>query len=198
MNEVLLLSGGMDSAALAAWRRPTACVFIDYGQLPAEGERRSSGAVCKALGLDLETITADCSAVGAGTLAHQGAGLDVAPTAEWWPFRNQLLVTLGASLAVRTGGATLLLGLVREDGGRHADGRTEFVEVLDRLLSMQEGEVRLSAPAIGMSTAELVHASGMGDSVLGWTHSCHVSPWTCGRCAGCHKRRGVLEELGRL
>lgn len=199
MIEVLLLSGGMDSAALAAWRRPAACLFIDYGQRPANGEKRSSAAVCDALGLELWTLAADCSAAGAGSLADDGATVPGAPSAEWWPFRNQLLVTLGAAFAVRAGQATkLILGAVAEDGGRHADGRPEFVDALDRLLGLQEGGTRLAAPAIGMTTAELVTVSGISDDVLGWTHSCHVSPWACGSCAGCTKRHEVLGKLGRL
>lgn len=198
MSELLLLSGGVDSAALAAWRRPAACLFIDYGQRPAEGERRAATAVCDALGIPLEGVQADCSSVGSGSLASVEVGQASGPTAEWWSFRNQLLVTLGASLAVRGGETTLLIGTVRDDGHRHADGRPEFVEALDRLLSQQEGGVRLSAPAIEMTTVELVQASGIADSVLAWTHSCHVSSWACGCCTGCQKRQGMLSDLGRL
>ena len=198
MNELLLLSGGMDSAALAAWRQPASCLFIDYGQRPAEGERRAAAAVCDALDIPLQSVRADCSSVGAGTLAGIELGPASAPTAEWWPFRNQLLVTLGASLAVRREGTTLLIGTVRDDGDRHADGQPEFVEALDRLLILQEGAVRLSAPALEVTTMELVQASGIEDSVLAWTHSCHVSSWACGWCTGCQKRQGVLSDLGRL
>ncbi|MDP1807908.1 MAG: 7-cyano-7-deazaguanine synthase, partial [Acidimicrobiales bacterium] len=102
MSEWLLLSGGMDSAAIAAWRRPARCVFIDYGQRPAAGEERAAGAVTDALGLALTVVHADCSAVGAGALAARPPAAH-SPSAEWWPFRNQLLVTLGGALAVRDG-----------------------------------------------------------------------------------------------
>lgn len=198
MSDLLLLSGGMDSAAVAAWRRPAACLFIDYGQRPAKGEHRSATAVCAALGIPLRSVKADCSSVGSGTLAGSDAVQGSAPTAEWWPFRNQLLVTLGASFAVRNEGATVLIGTVRDDGDRHADGRPTFVEALDRLLSLQEGGVRLQAPALDLTTAELVETSGISDRVLAWTHSCHVDSSACGSCSGCQKRRSVLEVLGRL
>jgi hypothetical protein len=41
LSEVLLLSGGIDSSALAAWRRPTQTLVIDYGQISAPGEIQS-------------------------------------------------------------------------------------------------------------------------------------------------------------
>ena len=37
----MLLSGGMDSIAVAYWRRPSLAITIDYGQVPAAGELRS-------------------------------------------------------------------------------------------------------------------------------------------------------------
>jgi 7-cyano-7-deazaguanine synthase len=197
VSEWLLLSGGMDSAALAAWRRPARCVFVDYGQRPAAGEERAAGAVAGALGLAMTVVRADCSAVGAGPLAgRQPAGLS--PNAEWWPFRNQLLVTLGGSVAVRDGATALVIGTVSGDGGRHADGTPEFVAGLGALMARQEGGLRLLAPAIEMTPVELVSCSGIGDEVLGWTHSCHRAASACGSCSGCWKRRVTLDELGRL
>lgn len=38
----LLLSGGLDSTAIAAWQRPDVCVTVDYGQRPARGELAAS------------------------------------------------------------------------------------------------------------------------------------------------------------
>lgn len=195
---MLLLSGGMDSAAIAAWRRPARCLFIDYGQLPAAGEKRSAIAVCAALDVPIQTVTANCSAVGAGTLVGNFDRTTSAPTPEWWPFRNQLLVTLAAAFAARSEGSIVLIGTVRDDGGRHADGRPAFVDALDALLSQQEGGVHLRAPAIEMSGGELIEASGIADNVLAWTHSCHVASSACGSCTGCRKRRNVLDDLGRL
>lgn len=198
MSELLLLSGGLDSAALASWCRPAGCVFVDYGQRASSGEKRSAQAVADALGLPLETVAADCSAVGAGTLLDSSQRLGVAPTPEWWPFRNQLLVTLAAAVAVRSGKKTILIGTVCEDASRHADGSPEFMKVLDALLACQEGGLRLRAPAHALTTAELIERSGIADEVLGWTHSCHFASTACGCCNGCRRRLGVLKEIGRL
>jgi len=47
MSDLLLLSGGIDSVAIAAWKRPEICLTIDYGQRSARAEIRSSMQVCK-------------------------------------------------------------------------------------------------------------------------------------------------------
>lgn len=196
MSDLLLLSGGIDSSALAAWRRPAQTLVIDYGQISAAGEIAAARAVAHELGLPVEVLHADCSAVGSGLLAGNDAD-PAAPVPEWWPFRNQLLVTLAAAWALPRGLHRVLVGSVAGDD-RHADGKVEFYAQLDQLTAAQEGEIRVEVPAIRLTTVELVTQSGIADSALGWTHSCHRSSVACGDCPGCIKRREVLHELGRL
>jgi 7-cyano-7-deazaguanine synthase len=195
MTQALLLSGGMDSAAIAWWRRPELCVFIDYGQRPARAERRAAAAVADACGSTFRAIAVDCSAIGSGLLAGT-TPMDLAPGPEWWPYRNQLLVTLAASVAIRHGSTALLIGTIAEDSA-NGDGTERFVEALDAVLACQEGGLRLSAPAIGMSARDLVGVSGIPDEVLGWTHSCFVSDIPCLKCRGCTKHLTTLDRSGR-
>jgi 7-cyano-7-deazaguanine synthase len=197
VSEVLLLSGGIDSSALARWRPPARALYVDYGQTPAAGEERAARQVALGLSIPFDVLRADCRALGSGILASKPPLL-VAPSPEWWPFRNQLLVTLAAGWAVGQGFDSLVLGIVRSDRERHADGRPGFVKALDDLLTLQEGHVHLQAPAIELSSAELLERSGMPDSVLAWTHSCHRAELACGECPGCQKRASVLRAAGRL
>ena len=194
---VLLLSGGLDSTALAALVRPALCLAIDYGQRSAVGELRAAAAICRALNLALETLTLDLGGLGGGLLKNEDP-VPGAPSPEWWPYRNQILVTAAASVAVRAGLPQVLAGTVAGDGARHIDGRPAFYQALDRLISMQEGGIRVRAPAIGETSAELVRRSGLTEDVLGWTVSCHRASFPCGDCPGCRKRSQVLSELGIL
>ncbi|MFN0252717.1 MAG: 7-cyano-7-deazaguanine synthase [Kofleriaceae bacterium] len=190
----LLLSGGMDSTAIAFWKRPSIAVTIDYGQLPARGEIDASAAVCADLDIRHEVLRVDCSSIGAGDLAGR-APLQLSPVPEWWPFRNQLLVTLAAARLISEGIDTLMLGTVRSDGV-HADGTIEFVSRMNALLMMQEGAIQLLAPAIELTSAELVRTSGIPFEILAWSHSCHRSNLACGYCRGCHKHFDTMKELG--
>lgn len=194
-RRALLLSGGVDSAALAALLRPEAAFVIDYGQVCARAEVSAAEALAGQLGIPLTIVRADCSAVGSGDLSARAALPDVSPSREWWPYRNQLLASLAAPAALAQGCTELIFGTVITDAF-HADGRPEFFTALDALLRQQEGALGVSAPAAQWTSVELIQRAEVGLEVLGWTHSCHVSSVPCGVCRGCAKRFGVLAEAG--
>lgn len=194
MKTGLLLSGGMDSLCIAWWKRPDVAITIDYGQLPAAAEIAASGAICKQLGIEHHVIRVDCRALGSGDMAGEKANTH-APASDWWPYRNQLLTTLAAMRAIALGVTHLWLGTVQSDGS-HRDGTPEFIDALGKLLSLQEGAMTVEAPAIHLSTSELVCLSGVMPGQLAWAHSCHKANVACGSCRGCYKYFDVLRELG--
>ena len=194
MSDVLLLSGGIDSVAIAAWLRPAVCLTVDYGQRSAAAEFRASEQVCKDLHLSHEMLAARISSLGSGDMSGPTPSQH-SKHSEFWPFRNQYLITLGAMLAIKRSCDRVLIGTVATDK-RHLDGSQHFLESLDRVLAMQEGYVRLFAPALSLTTVELVHASNIAPATLGWSHSCHVGELACGLCHGCHKHAAVMTELG--
>lgn len=195
MKAALLLSGGMDSIALAWWKRPDLAITVDYGQRAAEGEIQASAQVAKELGIAHEVVRVDCSSLGSGDMAGSEAD-GAAPTSEWWPYRNQMLITLVGMRAIARQVNTLYIGTVRSDGGNHADGTAEFVHKMNDLMSYQEGHLRVSAPGIEYSTAELVRVAGVPPGTLAWAHSCHKANIACGYCRGCNKYRETYLELG--
>ncbi|WP_042788232.1 7-cyano-7-deazaguanine synthase [Mycobacteroides abscessus] len=199
MRRVLLLSGGIDSAALAAWVRPDHCLHVDYGQRPAAAEARAARQIAADLALPFAAVSVPAAAIGAGLMAED-AGSPPLPNVspEWWPYRNQLLITIAAAWGVRRGYEGVLIGTVASDGTRHADGGAEFRMTMDALLALQEGGVRLQAPAAHLRAPELIAESGISDAVLGWTHSCHRANLPCANCPGCLKHIEALHEAGRL
>jgi 7-cyano-7-deazaguanine synthase len=189
----LLLSGGVDSVALAYWKRPEIAITVDYGQRAAVTEISVSRHICELLGVVHHVVTADCSSLGSGDMAG-AAPLANAPVSEWWPYRNQLLATLAGMKALAIGASELMLGSVSSDN-IHVDGTAKFYETLSALMAMQEGRLMVSAPALDLTTAELVQSSGISRDLLAWAHSCHTSPLACGDCRGCYKHQRVMEEL---
>ena len=171
---------------------PDVGIVVDYGQLPAKGELRSARSIAKRIGLALETISIDCSSLGSGDLAGSKASRH-APIPEWWPYRNQLLVTLAAPVALKLGVDEVLLGTVSTDR-QHADGSAEFIAALNHLMVIQEGGLRVSAPGIDRTSAELVRDSRIDATILAWTHSCHMASFACGQCRGCVKRAAVIRD----
>lgn len=193
MKTALLLSGGMDSIALAYWLRPEVTITVDYGQRPAGAEIRAATTVSSELEIDHHIVSADLSALGSGDMAGTAA-LSIAKVLEWWPYRNQMLVTLAAMKVIGFGIRRLLIGTLKTDH-HHADGRPEFIRAMDALLRCQEGEIRLEAPAIEMSAVELLQTSCVPLELLAWAHSCHVGDYACGLCQGCRKHYETMAEL---
>lgn len=190
----LLFTGGLDSTALAWMLKPDKLVFFDYGQRPAKGEERASRAVAAAVGIDLDVRRIDLSAFGHGTMSVSGAPLASESKApEFWPYRNQMLITLVAMTYAAEPLTEISVGTVVGDDA-HPDGSREFVSAIDGLVGLQSG-VRVLAPAINMTTPQLVRKAGVPKSVLGWTFSCHTGEWACGSCRGCNKHRQVIECL---
>lgn len=180
--------------ALAHWIRPDVAVTVDYGQLPAAAEIEVAATTCSSLGIRHEIVRVDCRALGVGHLAGQVETGRLAPTPEWWPYRNQLLVTLAGMRMVNEGLSEVMLGTVASDS-THADGRPEFLTAMDALMAAQEGRVRVSAPAAAMTAVELVLRSGVPDDMLERSFSCHASEYPCGQCRGCAKREEVLTAV---
>lgn len=189
---LLLFSGGIDSTALAYQERPDVCLTVDYGQRPAAGEIRAAAALTCHMGLRHEVVVVDFSNLGLGPLAGRQPA-EVAQAPEWWPYRNQMLITIAGMRFIAEGLKEIMFGAVATDV--HADGKTPFIRTVDRLMSLQEGGVRVVAPARRMHPLALVRKSGLPHDLLGATFSCHVLDTPCGTCRGCEKHAGLIARL---
>ncbi|TXF87540.1 7-cyano-7-deazaguanine synthase [Neolewinella aurantiaca] len=192
-NKLLLLSGGMDSIAVAHWKKPKYAVTIDYGQKPAKAEISAAKSVCATLKIEHFVINANCSDLGSGDLSDNPQ-ISVGPVSEWWPYRNQLLLTLAAMKALHLDVKQLIIGSVSTDS-IHVDGTLEFYREINELISMQEGNLIVETPAISMTTTELIKTSKVPYSTLLYAHSCHKSNHPCMHCRGCQKYLYNIQQL---
>lgn len=184
----------MDSIALAYWKRPKYAFTINYGQKPAKSEIKAAEQISSYLGIEHHIINVDCSNLGSGDM-NSTLPLSISPITEWWPYRNQLLVTLACMKGLSYGITELLVGSVLTDTS-HKDGSIEFYSKLTDLIEYQEGSIKVSAPAIQMNTIELIEKSKIPISLLLWAHSCHTSNEPCMNCNGCKKYLHTLQSIG--
>lgn len=191
--KLLLFSGGVESTCLAVLHRPDILLTIDYGQVSAAGELRAAAHIAGKLGLRHEIIEAPLRELGTGDLAGCAADKNAKVT-EAWPFRNQMLITLAAIRYEREGLREIMIGTVKSDSV-HSDGSREFISSLECTLQIQNSHLSILAPAIDMTTLELVDASGVARDLLGWAFSCHTSPVACGLCRGCNKTVELFDAL---
>lgn len=193
---ILLLSGGTDSTCLAYYLRPELCITFDYGQVTASREIRVSKSICKTLKLTHRSYRVNLKRFGAGIMTGTRHGL-AGHAPEWWPYRNQILITMGAMIGFNCGAQELLIGCVRTDR-QHKDGNPKFIRAMDKVLREQEGSMRLNAPAISLSTQKLIDVTQTPIEVLALSFSCHVSNYPCGQCRGCKKNSMALRHARKM
>lgn len=194
-KSAILLSGGMDSIAIAYWKKPDIAITIDYGQKCAEAEIQTSSYIASKLGMEHHVIRVDCSLLGSGTLTDNGQ-IENAPSEEWWPYRNQLLVTLACMKCIKFGVTKIYVGSVKQDGDRHKDGTKHFYKLLSNLVEYQEGHIKIEMPASELDTIDLIKESKVPVSLLLQSHSCHTSNTPCLKCSGCYKNYSIRLKLG--
>jgi 7-cyano-7-deazaguanine synthase len=192
--KLLLFSGGLDSTALAHWLRPDRLLFIDYGQKSAAGEMAAAQQIASELKLEIDIRVANCRTFGAGEMADGPVLSSEAP--EFWPYRNQLLLTLAAMAYAIEHPLSIIIGTVKTDRV-HPDGRPAFLSRMRSVLRAQ-GDVLLEAPAINMTSNELQETAAVPFEILAWSFSCHRGNRACGQCRGCHKHYETLARREQM
>lgn len=193
IKKAVLLSGGVDSICLTYGIKPHIAYTIDYGQTVAEREIYVSEFICKELGIEHKCIKVDCRRLGSGTLAN-AKNHNLSPSAEWWPYRNQLLITLACMQGIKDDVQELYLASVKSDSF-HKDGTKEFYDFVNTLVEYQEGKMKIFCPTLNYYSHELVDIFNVPTELLTIAHSCHISNTACGKCSGCIKQLKIRYEL---
>ena len=190
MSVVVLCSGGLDSALMAALFREQAIqqwpLFIDYGQLSAEREYRSCVALCGRLGLEspeVFDVRGYASVIKSGlTDASRDVFLDA-----FTPGRNLLFLTLAASYAHRRSSNSVAIGLLKEDTCLFPDQSESFINAAELVIREALGtQVSILMPLRQFSKRDVVEASRQYG--IGATYSCHAgSSEPCGICVACRE-----------
>lgn len=187
--KALLFSGGLDSTCIAKLEQPDVLITIDYGQRQAQGELAAAKQIAKAFGLPHRIVVARPEGCGQGLMAGKRPSKRFPP--EWWPLRNQYLLTVGAMLLESTSASKLLIGTVVTDV-QLSDGNPSFIASFNELLRAQKSSVSVKAPAIKMTSQQLFRRAKLDRSIAGWVFSCHVGPKACGICRGCRKSAELI------
>ncbi|AQX87370.1 7-cyano-7-deazaguanine synthase [Elizabethkingia bruuniana] len=194
MKQAVLLSGGIDSICLTYGIKPDIAYTIDYGQRVAGREIYVSKYICQKLGIEHKIIHINCSSLGTGSLAGT-ENINIAPSEEWWPYRNQLLITFASMQAIKDKVSSLFLASVKSDNF-HKDGTSIFYQLIHNLVSYQEGSINIYCPTLEYYSHELVTKYNVPIDLLTIAHSCHISNLACGKCSGCLKQLKVRYEIG--
>ncbi|HYT73333.1 MAG TPA: 7-cyano-7-deazaguanine synthase QueC [Vicinamibacterales bacterium] len=212
---VLLLSGGLDSYTAGAIARADGyelyALSIRYGQVherEIEAARRVGKSLDVARHLELDV---PLSKIGGSALVGDGEipkdrrldGAEIPST--YVPARNTVFLSLAMAWAEVIGADAIVIGVNALDYSGYPDCRPEYLRAFERVAALatragvEGGRLRILAPLIDLSKAEIIRrgiALGLDYEL---THSCYdprPDGRPCGRCDSCRLRAKGFAEAG--
>ncbi len=210
MKAVVLLSGGLDST-LVTTMAVRECESVHpisfyYGQKHAV-ELGSAVAVASFFRLTLKyQEIADVFEGSNSALVDDVEIPDisydeivgVSPT--YVPFRNGSFISLASAYAMTVGADVVMIGAHAEDarGWAYPDCSPEFIGAMTAAVYIGTyGKVRLVAPLLTMTKADIVRKSDEVGSPMHLTRSCYKKEdIACGTCPTCQSRLAAFEVAG--
>lgn len=211
---VVLLSGGLDSATVAAQAIADGfsviALSIRYGQRH-ERELLAATQLVPTLGLAEHVVLevnlgrwgGSALTDGAIAIPTQGVETGVIP-ATYVPGRNTVFIAIALSLAEARGAEAIYLGINAVDYSGYPDCRPEYLEAFQRLAALSskagiEGKApKLVAPLVQNSKVDIVRRALALGVPIEHTWSCYQGgEIPCGQCDACRIRDRALVEAGR-
>jgi len=214
---VVLVSGGLDSATVAAIAAQRGfCIHaltLQYGQRHAieiEAAKRVARAVGAAnhivQSIDLRAfggsaLTDDIEVPKSESVEEMAAGIPVT----YVPARNTIFLSLALAYAEVVGAFDIFIGVNAVDYSGYPDCRPAFIEAFEKLatLATKAGaggrEMRIHAPLMTMSKADIIRAGSRIGVDYSMTHSCYdpaEGVLSCGRCDSCLLRLKGFADAG--
>jgi 7-cyano-7-deazaguanine synthase len=215
---ICLLSGGLDSSTCLALARregyECCALSFDYGQRHRI-ELEAAARVARALGasrhevvrLDLRRIghsalTDDLSVPKGRSAQDMSHGIPVT----YVPARNTIFLSFALAWAEVLGAPDIFIGVNALDYSGYPDCRPEYIKAFESMANLAtkdsiEGRlrIRIHAPLIRLSKAEIVKLGSELGLDFSLTHSCYdpdAKGRPCGQCDACLLRRKGFEEAG--
>ncbi len=209
---VVLLSGGMDSAAVVALAQEQGfavhALSVRYGQRHTS-ELAAAARVAQALGVVAhKVVDVDLRSIGGSALTDDidvpeagGAGIPVT----YVPARNTIMLSLALGWGEVLGANDLFCGVNAVDYSGYPDCRPEFIDAFEKLANLAtkagvEGAgLRVHAPLQFLSKANIVREGVRLGVDFGLTVSCYRADdagRACGHCDACQLRAAGFADAG--
>ena len=212
---VVLLSGGLDSATVAAIARRDGydiyALSFRYGQRHAI-ELEAAATIAAAFGaIEHRVVDIDLRAFGGSALTDDidvpKAGVDTSTIpVTYVPARNTIFLSFALAWAEVLGVDDIFIGVNALDYSGYPDCRPEYLaayEAMARLATKagveSDREVHIRAPLIDMTKADIIRAGGELGVDYSVTISCYdptMDGRACGECDACRLRQKGFAEAG--
>jgi 7-cyano-7-deazaguanine synthase len=214
MQAVVLLSGGLDSATVAAMARAVGREFhalsFDYGQrhrIELEAAARiadHSGALDHRVCLLDTEIFRGSALTGSIAVPKDELGAAGIPVT-YVPARNMIFLALAVGFAESHQADEIWIGVNAVDYSGYPDCRPAFVRSFQQVIEngtrsgIERGSPRIVAPLIELTKAEIIRKGVELGVDYSLTHSCYdpdESGAACGRCDSCLLRSRGFAAAG--
>lgn len=212
---VVLLSGGLDSAACLYWAKArgyrASALAVRYGQRHAR-ELASARALARRAGAPLHVVELPLPWLKSSSLVDRSRRLPDVPLGRigsggipstYVPGRNTLFVALGVSLADAVGAELVVVGANALDYSGYPDCRPAFYRAFGRVARLgtrrgAEGRrLGIAAPLLRLDKARIVRLALRLGVPLELTWSCYRGGRRpCGRCDSCKLRAKGFARAG--
>lgn len=179
MKALVLLSGGLDSAACLFFHRSrgdeVAALYVDYGQPAAIPESRAATSVARRFGAQLEVVTLRTPQIR---------------TNREVPGRNAALLSIALlDWAPDPGGVTIGV----HAGTSYSDCTPAFVDAMQQVFDIyRDGSVRVLAPFVNWRKEEVYAQIRQDPDLIRMCYVCDLgSEPECGTCPSCSDARRV-------
>jgi 7-cyano-7-deazaguanine synthase len=210
---VVLLSGGLDSATVLAVASNQGhdcyALSLDYGQRH-HAELAAARSVASHLGArEHRVMHLDMGPFGGSALTDTSIAVPESPSegipVTYVPARNTIMLSLALGWAEVLDADAIYIGVNALDYSGYPDCRPDFIAAYQILADVAtkravEGRpIRIEAPLIHMSKAEIIRLGQRLGVDYGQTVSCYqadASGRACGSCESCRLRRQGFTEAG--
>ena len=205
---ILLLSGGLDSATLAAELvakgHTVVALSILYGQKHSR-ELDSARAIAQHLKMEHRIVDLNAlqplisnSSQTSSLEVPEGHYTEASMKLTVVPNRNMILISIALGLAVNLKFDGVAYAAHAGDHAIYPDCRKSFVEAMDKAAQLCDWHsVRLWAPYVDLSKSEIVERAFQLELPIEKTWSCYKGEEIhCGRCGTCVERQEAFQILG--
>lgn len=218
-NAVVLLSGGMDSSTVLAIARDQGYVChalsLRYGQRHT-AELDAAADIARVLGaaqheiIDLDLSQLFVGPRGSALTDHRmavptnGTAAGTIPST-YVPARNTIMLSIALGWAEVLDARDIFFGANAVDYSGYPDCRPAYVAAYETLANLatkvgvEGGHLRIRAPIIAMTKAEIIRTGLTLGVDFGMTVSCYQADAqgrACGQCDACRLRRQGFVEAG--
>ena len=210
---VVLLSGGLDSATVLSMAVEQGfdayALSVHYGQRHS-AELAAAERVARGLGAREHRIMGvDLAGIGGSALTDPAIAVPTAAVEgipiTYVPARNTLMLSLALSWAEILGAEAIFIGVNAVDYSGYPDCRPEFISAfaevarLGTRVGVEGSPIRIEAPLVRLSKAEIIREGLRRGVDFSLTVSCYQADETgraCGRCDSCRLRREGFVSAG--